>query len=706
LDPTEGLNSGTLVLATFTDTSGGSVSASVNWGDSTSSAATVTALGGGNYRVSGSHTFTEETTYLARVTFSDSAGGSASVTDSIIVADAGLSASGYPVSNLARASFTAPLATVTDANPSATTADFQASVDWGDGSSSAGIVTAAVGQFRISGTHSYSAPGKYVAHVLVRDDGGASVSATAPVTISALPGQGLGGVHGNDLPTPPVLLNEVEAYAGGTPSAAYQYVEITGPAPASLSNLYFVEFSGGATGMSAAGTADTVVNLSSYSLGSNGLLLLRVTSSSVVSQDSATTVVSVTPTAPWGVGALLIQPGSQTDALVSYSGTSLTAGTNYDPSNTGTLSNLFALGATLVDAIGWGDLGTTGRVYAPFGQAPASVNLVLPPGNVLPGAATRLPGVTLAATKNAWYYGQVANTSPYLQYDVNHESSNFPPIGGSLTPGADNAPQRFASLSGQLFPGTLSLAEGAPRSGVLGMFTDPAGDTAPGDFAVSATAPVSLALSVVPGAGDQLQLNYSATPLEEASGPYTVTVRDLVDYDHPLTLTGTLQVNDAPLGGVGAPATLTGAAGTAVSGGLGQFLDGDVSGTSADYSVTAFWGDGSSTTLGATSVSAGPVFGVSGSHTYGAPGIYQGTLRVADQGGASAVLPFAAQVATSGALGVVPAAPTFREGQGTSWSLLGTFQDSDANTVASSYSLTLSWCATDGNSCHFAGGNR
>lgn len=54
-----------------------------------------------------------------------------------------------------------------DGNPTGTAADFTATIDWGDGSTSPGAVRAEGAGFRVSGTHTYSDPGGYPYHVFV-----------------------------------------------------------------------------------------------------------------------------------------------------------------------------------------------------------------------------------------------------------------------------------------------------------------------------------------------------------------------------------------------------------------------------------------------------------------------------------------------------------------------------------------------------------
>ena len=71
------------------------------------------------------------------------------------------------------------MATFTDANGYATTADFTATIDWGDGSSSHGTVSGPTGgPFTVSGSHTYGSTGPESISVTVNDDGGSTTTAS------------------------------------------------------------------------------------------------------------------------------------------------------------------------------------------------------------------------------------------------------------------------------------------------------------------------------------------------------------------------------------------------------------------------------------------------------------------------------------------------------------------------------------------------
>lgn len=186
-------------VATFTDSDASSPadaaskdSATIGWGDGTSTAGIITSLGSGQYSVSGSHTYAEEGTPTITVSISDpdDPGGPATTSRPATVTDASLTASGVP-DFVSTNPVSGTLATFTDANAGASVGDFTSgggsiTIDWGDGSSSAGTVSkTGSGQFAVAGTHTYSALGPYTITIGIKDDGGSTATAQARVTVFA-----------------------------------------------------------------------------------------------------------------------------------------------------------------------------------------------------------------------------------------------------------------------------------------------------------------------------------------------------------------------------------------------------------------------------------------------------------------------------------------------------------------------------------------
>ncbi len=198
---------GDVLVATFTDQDpAGTISdfsASIDWGDgSTSTATSITSAGSPNgvtFSVFGEHTYQEAGTYPVQVTIDD-AGGSETQAHSVAnITDAPLSETGtQPTVTMTEGVEATPtIVEFTDANPSATVADYTTGggaviVDWGDGTPA--VRTVSVTQpagpgtpFFVSATHTYADSGvttgtgtygQYTITVHVDDADGASVNVT------------------------------------------------------------------------------------------------------------------------------------------------------------------------------------------------------------------------------------------------------------------------------------------------------------------------------------------------------------------------------------------------------------------------------------------------------------------------------------------------------------------------------------------------
>jgi hypothetical protein len=152
------------VLGTFTQfalTPAAAFTATVNWGDGTTSLGTVLANAGGTFTVSGGHTYRTYApggSYHVAVAIRESSGNAGSFTATAAVPDAGLGGTGAKLSAVQGSPVTAALATFTSANPFSLASQFTALVNWGDGTApTLGVVSGSGGKFTVSGTHTYAA---------------------------------------------------------------------------------------------------------------------------------------------------------------------------------------------------------------------------------------------------------------------------------------------------------------------------------------------------------------------------------------------------------------------------------------------------------------------------------------------------------------------------------------------------------------------
>jgi hypothetical protein len=180
---TEGEAMPSTVLATFTDAGTpdplSNFSATINWGDSTTTGGTITESGG-TYTVTGGHTYADELSGKIRVSIAESQGGAQSflvgvVSDPVTV-DEGDALTALPVSPItatARSSFTGTVASFSDSYFQGASGDFTATIDWGDGSpldATTGTVSGSGGSFSVGGTHTYATGGNYTVTTTLTDD--------------------------------------------------------------------------------------------------------------------------------------------------------------------------------------------------------------------------------------------------------------------------------------------------------------------------------------------------------------------------------------------------------------------------------------------------------------------------------------------------------------------------------------------------------
>jgi hypothetical protein len=180
--------------ATDTSTAAGDYSASIDWGDGSTSTGSISG-GSGTFTVNGTHTFADEgSSTQATVTIKQTSNNTTTtVKDPVTVTDAPLTAGTLTATGGVEGVTpgTASL-TFTDGNPTATTADFASGVscDWGDGTTTSGAVTDPVaGTFTASctGGHIYAEEGSNTVTVKVTDDGGQTTSKSGLVTTADAP---------------------------------------------------------------------------------------------------------------------------------------------------------------------------------------------------------------------------------------------------------------------------------------------------------------------------------------------------------------------------------------------------------------------------------------------------------------------------------------------------------------------------------------
>jgi hypothetical protein len=190
-------------IAAFTDPGGvgvetpaGDFTATINWGDSTTSTGTVVSLGGGKYRLDApGHTYAEEGGYTVTVTVKhDLLAVLSSNTQSIPVSAQQITtpAATAPNGVLEGAATTAGFTIATFNDPAGVgvetaAGDFTATINWGDGgpTSTGTVVSDGAGNYHVTApAHTYAEEGSFTISVTVQHDALAAVTGTATVSVA------------------------------------------------------------------------------------------------------------------------------------------------------------------------------------------------------------------------------------------------------------------------------------------------------------------------------------------------------------------------------------------------------------------------------------------------------------------------------------------------------------------------------------------
>jgi hypothetical protein len=654
----EGAGTGDLVVAAFSDAdpggSAGDFGATIHWGDGQSSAGTVVPHPGGGWEVHGSHAYAEEGGYAVRVDVADAGGAALTAIGqaAVQVGDAALADASAPLA--VSAAEGAPsgdliLAAFTDADPPGSAADYTATVSWGDGQTSPGIIQPHTGGgWEVHAAHTYGEEGAFAVTVAVGDAGGASLGGIGQTVVQ------VADATLSDTTTAQVVSATEGANTGDLVLATFADPDPAGAAADYSATVHWGDGQSSPGNLQPAGGRwqvhgfHTYAEEGSYAVtvdvgDSGGAALTAIGQTAVQVSDATLTDASTAATA----GAVEGAPTG--DLLVA-------AFTDADPG--GSASDYKA-------TVSWGD------------------------GQTSPGTVQAGPGGIRGVYAGHAYAEEGSYAVTVAVQDAG--GAALAGIGGASVQVAD------AALSDTSAAATASAVEGAATGDlVLASFTDADPGTAAADY----TAIVhwgdgqSSAGTVQPGPGGTWQVRGSHAYAEEGSYAVTADIADAGGAALSAIGLTAIQVSDAALADTSQARSFAAVEGASTGDlVLAAFTDADPAGVASDYTATVYWGDGQSSP-GAVQAGPGGTWLVHAAHAYAEEGSYAPSVTVADAGGAAltGIGMTAVQVADAAlADGSSPATLSATLGATTGDAVLAVFTDADPAGAAGDYSATVHW---------------
>jgi hypothetical protein len=646
----ENPSSFTGAVATFTNTgfpnnTAGDFTATIDWGDGTITPGTVSGGSGSDLTVSANHTYAEEGTYAVLVSLADDAPGTATATaaSTAIVAESSLGITAVPVHTTEGVQFSGVLATAVDPGSPDPATDFTATIDWGDGTTNAATIAGSAGNYTISGTHTYSDEGSF----------------TATVTIFE-----------NNNPTFTV--------SNGTPVTVDEADVLTAPAPASGSGpendpsfqvtIPFTDTNTAAVPGDFTATIDWGDGTITAGTVSGGSGTLTVTGSHAYADEGMFGItVTLADDAPGTATATFHGTGTVTEADTLV-GTGLSITPVEAPNGfTGAVATFSDAGypnnnpADFSATIDWGD-GTTDT-----------------------GAAVTITGGLGSDFTVSGSHAYAEDGTYITLITLTDDSPGTATARGIAT-------VKEASLS--ITSASIHTTEGVQFSGTLATATDPASPDPASEFVATIDwGDGSTTPGTVSGFAGSYTISGSHTYTDEGSFTAKVTFFETNDSAFTVSQDDPVTVGEGDVLS-GRPSPISATEATSFSSQVATFNDSGYPGnTASDFTATIDWGDGTTDTGAAVTVTGGTgLFTVSGTHTYADEGNFTVKVTLADDapGIATATATATASVAEADALSGSTVSITTTEGQ-TFTGALATFTDTNLSNTTSDFTATIDW---------------
>ena len=578
------------VVASFTPQAGlagDTFSATINWGDGTTSSGVVAANGSGGFLVSGAHTYAIDgnvSPVTVNVVDSTTSGNSASATVAALVVEGDLTATPAPVSATEGTAFSnVPVATFTDPATNATAGGFTANINWGDGTSAtSGSVTGSNGTFTVSGSHTYATQGP-VSGLIVTISEGAATPTPITVTGSAT----VADADTLSATASPVSTTEGMTFAGQVATFSDSFTQT--PASAFTATVDWGD--GTTTTGSITGSAGSFTVSGSHVFAEEGTPTVKV---SIVENGAGATASATTSTA-----ATIADGDTFTPTAVTIDATAGAAFSGVVAKFTDSLTTTPA--GNLSATINWGDGSTTDA-------------------GTIGGASGTF---TVSGSHTYTSFG-----GPHSVSVVLHENSP----GSSSATASSTAFALDPNLSGT--PATISATEGvAIATGTtVATFTDSNSNATAGNFTATIDwgDGTSSAAGSVSGGSGTFTVSGGHTYAHSGNFPVNVTIFETATPTAVAAVVGsTAAVSGGPIQVTAAPIAATeGSSGAFTSLQVASFTTADTALLSSDFMATIDWGDG--TTSAGVVTGGNGAFVVKGGHTYleEAPGASALTMKV------------------------------------------------------------------------------
>jgi hypothetical protein len=725
----EGVRS-TGLVATFTDSATLTVqprmSATVAWGDGTTSAGTILHLGppgSHNFVVVANKAYAEEGRYTFKVTVHDGPSSAVAVGHAT-VKDAPLIAAGTTLNATEGAHFQGTVATLTDLDPKGSAGLYRATINWGDGQTSRGTVSAdGKGHFLVKADHTYATVGQHFFFVTVTDRGGSSTMTQGTVHVHDAPLDASGKViapaagtpfHGTVATftdaDPHAVAGEFTAtihWGDGHTSAGTVSANGKGGFLVTGGNLYAsvgsYSFSVtihdvGGSNVTAHGTA----NVSSNPIKAVGAPVTAMEGSAFsgvvatfTDPTPGATAGLYTATITWGDGTITSGTVAATQTGFSVSGKHTWASAGSYPVHV-QIASKSGHTAMVHDTATVADASLHAAAVVPVATAGASFSgTVATFTDADPGAKVGLYTATITWGDGQTSKGTITGTAqtgftvsglhtyttpgPFsFSVKIDDKGGSTITAGGTVT--VQNAPL-IASAVG------LETTEGSAFKGVVATFTDPNPNASAGLYtATIAWGDGHTSTGTVTAAAGKGNFIVSGSNTFTLGGSYGFSVTISPQGGGTVIAQGTATVDDLALSATGALVSAT--EGAPFSGTVATFTDPDPNAAAGLYTATITWGDGHTSTGTVTATGKG-AFSVSGSNTYATTGEFPISVAISDKGGSMATATSTAAVQDAA---LTPAGLTIQPTEGVAFSgTVATFTDADPNATAGLFTATITW---------------